>query len=283
MSKIISASKRSLAILMSLCLVAALMVCPGVALAAETKTVEKLTPDVPGAVSPASFIMDDNDTIEASAQADLESQVKEVSASTGIGIYLLFVDDIGTSSARSFAEKQYINRHLGLGTDTSGVMFLVATQSRDYVTVTHGMGINAFTDDYIDDMEDDIVSYLKNNNWLDASKAYVADAKRAAEYYAEHGEPYKEPLNIPMTILISLVVGAVVAFLVCKSKASAHKTAVEATEADAYVDEGSFELTQANDLYRNTTVICIKRHDDDKRGGSTVSSSGFGGSSGGKF
>lgn len=283
-NKLYAITKRSLAAFMALCVVISMAVCPATAFAADAPLVSPSP--IPGATQnqTTSYIIDETGTFDAATKASLEAEAKQMSEKTGIGVYLLYVSNIGMSGVRSFAEAQFNARGLGIGDDASGIMFLVAKDSRDYVTITHGKGINAFTDSYIEDLEDDVVAKLKNNDWVNASQVYLADSKKAVEYYAEHGEPYKEPLNIPMTIAISLGVGAIVAFLITRSKASAHKTAVEAIEADNYVSEGSFDLIRANDIYQGTAVICIARRNENRGGGgSTISASGFGGSGGGKF
>lgn len=276
-NSLFNVAKRSFAALMALTVVIVLAASPMTAYAYEVAASSTAS------TTSNTYVIDEVGAFDAATKASLEASAKAMSEQSGIGVYLLYISNIGTSSVRQYAEAQYINRGLGIGDDTSGIMFLVAKDSRDYVTITHGKGINAFTDDYIAALEEDAVAKLKNNDWVGASNAYLADAKKAVEYYAEHGSPYKEPLNIPLTIAISLGIGIVVAALICKSKAAAHKTAVEATEADDYVNEESFSLINANDIYQGTAIICIRRHNEDRHGGSTVSPSGFGGSSGGKF
>lgn len=283
-NKLFNIAKRSFVAALALCVAVTLAVCPATAFAADAPLISPSPTSGAAQNQAKSYIIDETGTFDAATKASLEAEAKQMSETTGIGVYLLYVSNIGTSSVRSYAEAQYKSRGLGLGDDTSGIMFLVAKDSRDYVTITHGKGINAFTDSYIEDLEDDIVAKLKNNDWVSASQVYLADSKKAVEYYAEHGEPYKEPLNIPMTIAISLAVGAIVAFITTRSKASAHKTAMEAVEADDYVSEGSFDLIRAKDVYQGTAVVCIARHNENRGGGgSTVSASGFGGSGGGKF
>ena len=240
---------------------------------------------VSSAFAANSYVLDNYGVLSADQSAQLESKASQISQSTGVGAYLVYVSNIGSSSVRDYAKQFYLANGLGVGSDKSGIMFLIAVDSRDYVTITYGKGVNAFTDDYISTLEDAVTEELHSNNWYEAGSVYLTQVDTAASYYAANGEAYVEKPSPLFHIVIALVIALVAAFLVVSAKKSQMKTAVQATEANDYLDQGSFVLESADDQFMGTTVICIKTAAESRNEshGSFVDSGGFGGSSGGKF
>ena len=78
--------------------------------------------------------------------------------------YLLTVADIGGQNVREFAKDWYRSYGLGYGEGKSGILFLIALDSRDYVTITYG-GVTAFTDYRIAQIEDKIVPMLSDRSY----------------------------------------------------------------------------------------------------------------------
>ncbi len=240
------------------------------------------------------FVHDNYALFSSSDLNALETQARATSEKYDVGVYLLVVDNIGQSSARDYAINYYRNADLGLGAGKSGILFLVAVNSRDYVTITYGDGINAFTDYQIEQMEDAIVSELRHDRWLDAAHTYLDLADYTLAFRAEHGEPLDynnaplDPGTIVLFILIALAIAGVVAGLWCATLYSQMKTARQAVQASQYLDRNSFALLAQDDQYITSSVVATPRASSSSsrggfRGGSSIGSGGFGGSSGGKF
>lgn len=268
------------------------------------------------------YVIDQRGVLDSSQAAQLESQAEAMASKYNIGVYLLLVDDVGSKSARNYAKDYYKSNDLGVGSLKAGILFLIAVDSRDYVTVTYGDaggktipdagGVDAFTDARIQNMESDIIKYLKNNDWSGAAKVYYSDAEETLAYLAEHGEPMNNyRLNHDNDSgsdeesdgLFGKVVGLLAAIglpgIAAAAKVSGQKkamqTAREASEAGDYLQRGSLTLVESDDQFVNTTVTVapIPKHDDDDKGSfgggfggfgsSSIDFDGFGGSSGGKF
>lgn len=236
------------------------------------------------------FIIEEYSLFSPSQKSTLEAQAKETSDTYGVGVYLLVTDTIGSKTARTYAIDYYKDHQLGLGNQKSGILFLVAAESRDYVTITYGDGVNAFTDWQIAQMEDLIVDELKNDEWYAAADVYLEQAEYTLAFRAENGEPLDRG-NAPTSPLMAFVMFAI-AFAIAAGVAGGRcfylykqmKTAVEASHAGDYVDRSSFTLTGKDDRFVTSTItVTPKKKESSSSSGSSTDSSGFGGSSGGKF
>lgn len=248
------------------------------------------------------YVIDDYGLLDSSTQSAMESQAKAMAKSYDVGPYLLIVDDIGSESAREFAKDRYKADKLGVGDDKSGILFMIAVDSRDYVTITHGDGVTAFTDYRIEAMEDDIVSYLKDDEWEDACRVYLDDCQETFEFNAAHGAPMdydNDPASpsyddgviglddLALPAGIALVVALLVMFAVRAFLKGQLKSVAAGASARAFMAE-PVEVTAANEVFLGATVskTPIPKNDDGPGGGgggSWVDSGGFGGSGGGKF
>lgn len=241
------------------------------------------------------FVQDYYGLFSESEWDSLETRAADLSAVCNCGVYLLTVDDIDGMNVRDYAKAYYRQYGVGLGASKSGILFLIAVDSRDYVTITYGDATTIFTDYQIERLEDAIVDEISEDRWVDGATAYLDCAEEAIAFYVENGEPldsHNAPRNIPLMVIVAIVAGLVIAGLIAGGLTygpyRAMRTAREATEAFDYVDDDRpLQLTSERDSYRTTTVVAVPLHknDDDGPGGggSFIDSGGFGGSSGGKF
>lgn len=244
----------------------------------------------PTALAKDTYIIDQYDLYDASTQADLESKAKDMADTYGVATYLLVVDDIDSYTAREYAKNYWINCDLGIGSEKSGILFMIAVDSRDYVTITHGQGVYNFTDYEIGVLEDRVVDPLGDDKWIDAADAYLAECERALSFCAENGEPLDQDndpeIAFAMKLLglgVALILGIVVLIVVRKVLKGQLKSVAAGFSADNYL--AGVSNIQGDEHFMGTTVSKTPRakDDDNSGGGSWVDSGGFGGSSGGKF
>ena len=119
------------------------------------------------------LVMDTYELFKPEATAELEQKAQDASAGHGVNVYLLTVPDIGGQNVREFAKDWYRDYDLGYGEGKSGILFLIALDSRDYVTITYGGGVTAFTDYRIAQIEDKIVPMLSDGTYYKASDTYI--------------------------------------------------------------------------------------------------------------
>ncbi|MDD6023246.1 MAG: TPM domain-containing protein [Oscillospiraceae bacterium] len=251
----------------------------------------------------APFVVDDALLLTQQELDTLEEKAEDLAFEYDCGVYVLTVDSLDGKTPRDFAQDYYWDYDLGIGEGQNGIMFLVAMDSRDYITITYGkdptgeyeygIGIRAFSDFGIEKMEEQVVPLLSDGDYNGAFTTYMDVCQEYLEFLKEEGHPYDVndgPKNYLVRILIVIFAPLAIAGIVCGIFFSQMKTAKMKTEARDYIDKDSFQLTSRNDRYIRTTVTRTKIEKNNSSsggsggsGGSTVNSSGFGGSKGGKF
>ena len=242
------------------------------------------------------YVFDENNTLSQSEFDELEKQGAQYADKYHTGVYLLFTNSMGPdedskSGKGEFAQKYYQSKGLGEGKDKQGILLVVATQSRKYVTAKNypDKSKDPFSKDALNDLESDAKSYLKDNKWFDAGESYYEDVGVYLETFAKTGKQWTKPhtvttiVKIAATILIPLLI----AILVVRNEKNAMLTARMQTEAGKYLDSNSVNLRVSNDVFvdRSLSVVPIPKNDssDNDSGGWSDMGGGFSGSDGGDF
>ena len=243
----------------------------------------------------------------------LEEKAEAISTEYDCDTYVLTVNSLEGQGRREFAKEYYQEHNLGRGSFQNGILFLVAMDSREYVTITYGrdpehsdsygVGILAFSDSDIEYLENQVVPYLSDGDYSGAFDTYLDLCQQELLDYQQYGggEVYTEgdpgyalgdtdyaPLPwwhylSPVHIAIIIFVPLLIALIVCLIFLRQMKTARKATQAGAYVVKDSFSVTNAQDIFLRTDRQERYIAQDNDSGGSSVDSDGFGGSSGGTF
>ena len=276
---------------------------PATAEPAATQGTETPVSEAAGAPVQEQLVIDNAELLTDTQKLRLEDKAERISNQYGCNTYVLTVPTMDGAERRAFAKSYYTENQLGNGTYRNGILFMIAMDSRDYVTITYGrnpedtseygVGILAFTDYGIARMEKDVVPYLSDGDYYTAFNTYLSACEDYLSYYAQ-GHAYDkgerlpgDPIFTPLRIILIICIPLLVALIVCLIFRAQMKTAVKATKAGAYLVDGSFQVTNSQDTfvrtYRSTRKIERDSGGSSSSGGSTVDSEGFGGSSGGKF
>ena len=241
-----------------------------------------------------SYVFDEYNVLTSSEFSTLESMGASYAEDYGVGVYLLFTDTMGgnyspsSSERNEFARQYFLQRNLGVGSDKDGILFVVAVQSRDYVTVKHfaNSANDPFSNECVDYLEEEVTSYLGDDDWYGGSRAYYKTVEEQLSYFAATGNQWTEPdpLGLLLKILATLGIPAAAAGALVGGEKAAMKTAREASEASDYLDRSSFRLTASNDHFVNTTLSVVPIPKEKSSGGGWSDlGGGFSGSGGGKF
>jgi len=255
------------------------------------------------------YVTDNSGVFSDNQRMELEADATALAEQYKMGVYLLVVDYMQDSNGRdlqdpsstqrtNFATSFYRANGLGLNKNGSsygdGIMLVVATKSRDYVTIAYGQGSYSFSDEGIKAMEDAVTDELGSDDWYGGAEQYYSRIKEQLAYYDAKGEPWKEPdlLSFILKILATLGIPFGVASGKIKREKAAMVTAREQYQADNYLVDDSLVLTTSTDNFVNTTLMAtpIPKHesssDSDGFGGGGWGGGGGGGfssSGGGKF
>ena len=237
------------------------------------------------------YVFDEYGVLSSSQVDSLEAQAAQYASDYGQGVYLLITDTMGSSSPSdsqraNFARSYYESNGLGVGSDKSGILFVIAVESRDYVSLKKELGDDPFSDSGVDALESQVVEYLHNDNWSGAAKEYYGTVGEQLYYFASTGKQWTapDPIGFVLKILATLGIPAAAAGLIVGGQVSAMKTAKEKTEASDYLDQGSLNIIKSDDKFVNTSLIATPRAQEKSGGGGwSDMGGGFSSSGGGKF
>lgn len=187
---------------------------------------------------------------------------------------------------------------------SNGIVFYICKSTRQYAFSTTGTAIDTFDDSKLDVIENDMLDFLRNDEYFEAFCSFAGNVKYYLNEYADSDYPSDyasnsssdynggydyyddEPLVIDIPtiitfIAISVLVALIIAAIATAIRAGRMNTAKLKTEAGNYVDEKGLNVTASNDIYLYCTVTRTERpqnedHNSSGGGGSSthVSSSG---------
>ena len=254
-------------------------------------------------------IVDNADLLTDSETALLESKAQALVDHYQMDIVILTVNSTNGRYIESYADDFYDNNGYGVGPDYSGVLMMLAMDTREWAISTCGDAIYALTDYGIEALFRAMADELSYDEYYTAFDIYLDELPRYFEAY-QNGEPidgyhgdYDGPgTYIPGTqddiiyydpepgfgdylriIVVSLLIGAAVggiAILVMRGKMNIAKAQ---SGAASYLRDDSFRLNRHMDLFLYSRVSRTRRqqNSDGSGGGSSVHHSSGGRSHGG--
>ena len=238
------------------------------------------------------YVVDHADLLTQTEENELSEKLQDISDELQFDVVVVTTNSTGSKTATEYADDYFDYNGYGRGSNNDGALFLVDMGDRKWAISTSGYGIEAIVDSALDDMEEEIVPYLKSgdydgafNEFADLTYDIVNDAKNGKSYSNSTTSTTKNHKNIGTNLIVAFSIGAgisLIIILVYRSKLKPVKCQKEAKE---YIVPGSFNLRRSDDvfLYFNITKVPIpKNNDSDDSGSFHSSSSGssHGGSSG---
>ena len=249
-------------------------------------------------------MVDDAGLLTSNEADTLNDKLYEISANRDCDVVIVTVDGLGGKTATQFADDYFDYNGYGVGSDYSGILFLISMADRDWAISTCGYGITAFTDYGQEQIVSAIKPDLSDGEYYDAFNAF-ADYADDFLSKAESGDPVdvNNPIEIPednplrelLLNPVGIVILLLIAFLLAgvplkKLKDEINNVKFKSGASD-YVRQGSLQILQSYDnfLYANTTQQRIQTESSSSSrssGGSSTHSSSSGrshGGSSGKF
>ena len=213
-----------------------------------------------------------------------------------IDVVIVVVTDLDGQSAQDYADDYYDYNGYGVGDDYSGMLLLIATESRDWWISTCGEAIYVLTDYGIESIFSDFAGYLSVNDYYHAFETYLDclpeyfDAYYSGNpidgYSGNYSGPgsytpgdaddtvyYEDDSFGIFEILFSLVAGCVVAGIAVLIMSAQMNTKLPQNSARNYLNQSSYQLHGHSDMFLYSNVTKVRRES------SSSSGSGGGGSS----
>ncbi len=246
-------------------------------------------------VSDGSRLVDDADLLTDSEEAELLAKLDEISERQQFDVVVVTTKSLDGKSSMAYADDYYDYNGYGFGENHDGCLLLICDAggvgNRDWWISTTGYGITALTDAGIDYIGEEVVSYLKNDNW---SGGFNKFAELVDDFVtqAKEGKPY-DVGNMPLSAGAvlkglggSLVVALIIAAIVCLKIKSNYKPVKFQKHATDYLVQGSLMMTGSYDNFITSSVTQTRIESSSSGGGSSTHSGSSGtshGGGGGKF
>lgn len=251
-------------------------------------------------------IVDNAGLLTSEEMADLSQKAYDLTYELEIDIIIVTTWGLDGKTSQEYADDFYDINGYGYGEDYSGILLLLAMETREWYMSTCGEAIYIFTDYGLERLGDEIVPWLSSGEyyyafdvWMDALPEYVDAYRRESpvdgyappdEYYPQSGEEIvyygdHAQLGAFERFLIALVIGAVSALIAVLVMRSKMNTAKFRSGASDYIKNGSYHLHHRSDMFlysRVTKTPRPKNTNTGGRGGSSVHMGGGGRSHGGR-
>lgn len=221
-------------------------------------------------------LVDDADLLSDTEYAALLTQLDEISGRQACDIVIFTVDSLGGKDVTAYADDAFDYNGFGQGADYSGILFLISMSEREWAISTCGSAIDIFTDARQEAIIDAIIDDLSGGYYYDAFTTFAGRCddyitEGAPVYAPSYSDPYDVGYDYPYTndvniyeetsssfslfpcLGAALVIGLIAAVVYTSILKGQLKTVSAATHAANYTREGSFKLTERDEifLYRN--------------------------------
>lgn len=214
-------------------------------------------------------------------QERLEAEIADFREEYTVDLGILTVSDTDGKTSQEYADDFYDTYGLGMGSDFSGVLFLIDMDNREICLSTFAGGADVLTDQRVERVLDQAYGPL-------SSEDYAGSAERAIQTIARYmaqGVPadqynYVEKVRslTAVEIIAALVLAAVIAALPCIATVNRYKMKREHRLAKnyqlAYRAGSTFNFAHNDEQFLNRSVIRQRISTGSGTGGAGRGSSG---------
>ena len=231
----------------------------------------------------ADRVVDEADILTVDEEKALDTKLAAVEQSHKVRILVGTMKDTGGATLGKVANN-VVDQIPG---ENGTIVLLLSMKERDWyistdnkmrTRITDGKGVDYLAGEFLPD--------LKEGKYAAAFTAFAATTDEMLTYYEKEGEPY-DPANafnlmaFGIALACALILGGTIYYILYECGGNV----TSATEADAYLNQDSFTLTQNEDNYLYTSIsrqAKAKKESSDSNVSTSSSDSSHGGG-GGKF
>lgn len=235
----------------------------------------------------ADRVTDNAGLLNAADKQSLEQLVSSIAANYKFELVIVTEMDIGDAWPMDYADDFFDYNGFGLGRDRDGCLLLVVTGSRDYWFSTSGRGIGILTPAAYNKLEDDVLEYLRYNDYAGAFRTFIQDWEEflVLDAKGRHYNFFHEYNAI--LVIAGWITSLAIGFIVVLAWKSRMNTIIAKGQAAAYVVHGSLAFKEQKDRFLYSAVTKTRRESQSSssggRGIHTSSSGRSHGGGGGKY
>lgn len=223
--------------------------------------------------SSENYVYDGANLLTPSEETALAQRLEGLSLAFSTQITVVTLKSTNGQSIDTLIEKIYDDEGLGYGNEHNGVLLLVSMYPREYRILSNGLAAEAIKAGDIDNISDDIVSYLSDGEYATAFDIFADKC----EYYLD-GHINGFPFNFAEKLLVALIIGVVSGVIVAFILKAQLKSVKRQNLAHEYIKEGSMVITRRSDIFLYRNITKTAKPSNDSSSGSRSSRNVGGGS-----
>lgn len=188
---------------------------------------------------------------------ELLGKLDEISVRQACDVVIVTTNRLGGKTPTEFADDFFDYNGFGIGPNADGILLMISMEDRDWAISTHGFGITAFSDAGQAHIMKQILPSLGEGDFFAAfsefstlADQFLEQAKNDAPYVEETlPKPEISPKEYAVRLLVSAVLSVLLSLIPLAFLTSSHKSIRSQTHAGTYIRDGSFQVTEGNDLF----------------------------------
>ncbi|MBR0090920.1 MAG: TPM domain-containing protein [Lachnospiraceae bacterium] len=129
------------------------------------------------------LLVDEADLLSDSEEQELSALLEDVGGRHGIEIAIYIAERLDGKSAQLFSDDVFVYE-LEMN---DGVLFFQCPEERDYAFTSDGIADSALSDDALDDIEQAMLSYLREDDYMGAYRTFAEGVDRYMSYFEKNG------------------------------------------------------------------------------------------------
>ncbi|BEU88219.1 hypothetical protein TAMA11512_16830 [Selenomonas sp. TAMA-11512] len=241
------------------------------------------------------IIFDDAKLLKENEKQQVQAELQKVADTHQVDIAIVTLSSLPKNvSLGDYANKLLDQVNRGAN---GNMVFLLNMDTRDFYVATDNKLRNVvYETEGVAYMSEAFLPKLKSKDYTGTFVLVAQKTGELCDYYAKNGKPWRqevgktsanaedEGMGLPLQLLIALALAGVVTFLVRSSLISSMNNVHAVSDADAYFDDSSFQLSRERDMYLYTDIKREPKSQATKSSGvTTTSSDSRHGGGGGKF
>lgn len=231
----------------------------------DSRTARELTP----IVDETEKIYDYANLITDLEETELYGKVLEFINEYNMDMAIVTIDSNPKSSSMAYADDFYDYNNFGIGSNNSGLLFLIDMQNRNMWISTTGDAIKIYTDSRIDTILDFAYDKISEQDYNGCIEQFIEKASYFANKKTTSGS---KVITVQDMICKSLIFGLIIAIILICIGLATHRKPRKKKEANYYISR-PLKLNSNSDNFVNKHVSKVKIETSSSGGSSTHSGS----------
>lgn len=208
-------------------------------------------------------VYDFADLFTDTEENNLYKQIISYINSTNMDMAIVTIDTNDKSSAMVYADDFYDYNEFGIGSEHSGLLFLIDMDTREIYMSTCGNAINTYTDYRIDSMLDSIYTEFSDGDYYEGTSKFIQLSLSYSKLDVSSDNGYKinsrgELVKDNSRYYAIFVAAFIIALISVIIMAAMNKMVHKANSAESYLKKGTKSVTKVNEVFLGSHVSKVR-------------------------